>query len=151
MRAPLFAADFNGGLWTGRAVVMPAKEGTTILCPHDGHVYQVWHDAEQGHAISLHHGRGEWSVFTHLLAAPKLAPGEWVGSGQAIGQVGSAGARGWALVWHYTREGKPADPRPWFASPRGLGIWVAVCGLLTLGVAFALSDDAPPRPSPLDF
>lgn len=151
MRAPLFARDFDGGTWTGRAIVMPAPEGTTVLCPHDGRVYQVWHDPEHGHAISLRHGRGEWSVFTHLLHRPSLRPGDWIGSGEPLGQVGSAGARGWALVWHYTRENKPVDPRPWFRTPRGLGAWVAVVGVLTLGLALAFTDDAPPRPGPLDY
>ena len=77
--------DF-GGVAAGTLIVAPAEGVVTVHRPGDG-----WGDGSFGICVVIDHpGTPWWSVYAHMNATG-LATGEFVATGDAIGEVGYTG------------------------------------------------------------
>jgi len=92
-------------------------EGTPVSAPLAGKVLLVSDMYLNGNTVVIGHGEGLVSVYSHL-ASTALQPGQWVGTGEAIGTVGMSGrATGphlhWGIRFHNARINPTALlPRP---------------------------------------
>jgi hypothetical protein len=76
-----------------------APEGTPVITPLAGRVLVVSEMYLNGNTISIGHGYGVVSVFSHLKTA-SVKEGDWIEAGNEIGEVGKTGrATGPHLHW----------------------------------------------------
>jgi hypothetical protein len=76
-----------------------APEGTPVVTPLAGRVLVVSEMYLNGNTVSIGHGYGVVSVFSHLKTA-SVKEGDWIEAGNEIGEVGKTGrATGPHLHW----------------------------------------------------
>jgi septal ring factor EnvC (AmiA/AmiB activator) len=90
-----------------------APHGTPVAAVGDGVVELVrWLDG-YGQSVILNHGKGFYSVYAHLSAV-RVAVGERVVPGQAVGNVGDTGSLKGTVLHFEIRQGSGAeDPAKW--------------------------------------
>jgi murein hydrolase activator len=90
-----------------------AAEGTAIMAVYPGHVVFTGWFRGYGNLIIVDHGNEYYTLYAHA-ADIKVAEGEDVKQGQAIGTVGDTGSlQGPRLYFEVRYEGKPQDPAQW--------------------------------------
>ncbi len=90
-----------------------AVEGTAIMAVYPGHVVFTGWFRGYGNLIIVDHGNEYYTLYAHA-ADVKVAEGEDVKQGQAIGTVGDTGSlQGPRLYFEVRYEGKPQDPAQW--------------------------------------
>ncbi len=90
-----------------------AVEGTAIMAVYPGHVVFTGWFRGYGNLIIVDHGNEYYTLYAHA-ADIKVAEGEDVKQGQAIGTVGDTGSlQGPRLYFEVRYEGKPQDPAQW--------------------------------------
>ncbi len=90
-----------------------AVEGTAIVVVYPGHVVYTGWFRGYGNLIIVDHGNEYYTLYAHA-ADIKVAEGEEVRQGQAIGTVGDTGSlQGPRLYFEVRYEGKPQDPAQW--------------------------------------
>ncbi len=95
-----------------------AAEGTNIVAVYPGHVVYTGWFRGYGNLIIVDHGNEYYTVYAHA-ADIRVAEGDEVKQGQAIGTVGDTGSlQGPRLYFEVRHEGKPQDPTQWLR-PRG--------------------------------
>lgn len=92
-----------------------APEGAPILAAQSGLVVYSGNGVRgYGNLIVVVHADGSAALYAHCRAS-SVKPGQWVGRGEALGEVGHTGiARGPHLHFEYRVQGKPRDPRARF-------------------------------------
>jgi septal ring factor EnvC (AmiA/AmiB activator) len=90
-----------------------AAEGTTIMAVYPGHVLYTGWFRGYGNLIIMDHGGEYYTLYAHA-ADIRVAEGDEVKQGQAIGTVGDTGSlQGPRLYFEVRHEGKPQDPAQW--------------------------------------
>jgi septal ring factor EnvC (AmiA/AmiB activator) len=90
-----------------------AVEGTAIVAVYPGHVVFTGWFRGYGNLIIVDHGNEYYTLYAHA-ADIKVAEGEDVKQGQAIGTVGDTGSlQGPRLYFEVRYGGKPQDPAQW--------------------------------------
>ncbi len=90
-----------------------AAEGTTIMVVYPGHVLYTGWFRGYGNLIIVDHGNEYYTLYAHA-ADIRVAEGDAVKQGQAIGTVGDTGSlQGPRLYFEVRHEGKPQDPAQW--------------------------------------
>lgn len=90
-----------------------APTGSAVRCVGDGVVEMVRWLNGYGLSVIVNHGRGYYSIYSHLSAA-HVAADERVEPGQVIGSVGDSGSLKGPCLHFEIREGSQArDPRQW--------------------------------------
>jgi septal ring factor EnvC (AmiA/AmiB activator) len=90
-----------------------AAEGTAIMAVYPGHVVFTGWFRGYGNLIIVDHGNEYYTLYAHA-ADIRVAEGEDVKQGQAIGTVGDTGSlQGPRLYFEVRYEGKPQDPAQW--------------------------------------
>ncbi|HET6367563.1 MAG TPA: peptidoglycan DD-metalloendopeptidase family protein [Pseudomonadales bacterium] len=93
-------------------------EGTDIKAVYPGHVVYTGWFRGYGNLIIVDHGGEYYTLYAHA-AEIKVAEGDDVRQGQAIGTVGDTGSlQGPRLYFEVRHQGKPQDPAQWLR-PRG--------------------------------
>ncbi|MDM7952336.1 MAG: M23 family metallopeptidase [Cyanobium sp. CZS 25K] len=110
------------GVWrmhTGLDLI--ADEGTAVLAVLAGRVQRVAVIDGYGLTVLIDHGAGWSSLYAHLLRA-SVEPGESVGAGQPLGQVGQSGNASTPHLHLELRQRQPqglvaVDPTPLLPMP----------------------------------
>ncbi|HET8578368.1 MAG TPA: peptidoglycan DD-metalloendopeptidase family protein [Methylomirabilota bacterium] len=90
-----------------------ATEGSAIVAVYSGHVVYTGWFRGYGNLIIVDHGHEYYTLYAHA-ADIKVAEGDDVKQGQAIGTVGDTGSlQGPRLYFEVRYEGKPQDPAQW--------------------------------------
>jgi len=99
-------------------VDIEAAAGREVTAVHSGHVvYTGWFKG-YGNLIIVDHGGEYFTLYAHA-ANIRVAEGDEVKQGQAIGTVGDTGSlQGPRLYFEVRHAGKPQDPAQWLR-PRG--------------------------------
>ncbi|HEV8457505.1 MAG TPA: peptidoglycan DD-metalloendopeptidase family protein [Methylomirabilota bacterium] len=93
-------------------------EGTSIVAVAAGHVLYTGWFRGYGNLIIVDHGGEYFTLYAHA-ANIRVAEGDEVKQGQAIGTVGDTGSlQGPRLYFEVRHAGKPQDPAQWLR-PRG--------------------------------
>jgi len=93
-------------------------EGTSITAVYPGHVVYTGWFRGYGNLIILDHGGESYTLYAHA-AEIRVAEGDDVRQGQALGTVGDTGSLGGPRLYFEVRhQGKPVDPVQWLR-PRG--------------------------------
>jgi len=122
MRTPVASARLSSGFGMRfhpilgysrmhQGVDFAAPTGTPVLASAGGRVTQAGWGGGYGNMITIDHGRGLMTRYAHLHRM-NVRPGQQVGQGQVIGQVGSTGlSTGPHLHYEVWQDGRPVDPR----------------------------------------
>lgn len=122
MRTPVASARLSSGFGMRfhpilgysrmhQGVDFAAPTGTPVLASASGRVTQAGWGGGYGNLIVIDHGRGLKTRYAHLHRM-NVRPGQQVGQGQVIGQVGSTGlSTGPHLHYEVWQDGRPVDPR----------------------------------------
>lgn len=90
-----------------------AAEGTTIMAVYPGRVLYTGWFRGYGNLIIMDHGGEYYTLYAHA-ADIRVAEGDEVKQGQAIGTVGDTGSlQGPRLYFEVRHGGKPQDPAQW--------------------------------------
>jgi murein DD-endopeptidase MepM/ murein hydrolase activator NlpD len=112
MTAPVIGDRFGprGDRWHA-GVDFPAPLGTPVYAAAAGEVYWTgWHNGGYGLVVTVDHGRGERTMYTHLSRID-VRPGVWIGRGVRVGLVGASGhATGPHLHFEVRVRGAAVDP-----------------------------------------
>ncbi len=96
-----------------------AEAGTPVCAAADGTVYTVYSDDTMGMTVVIRHTDGYTTTYSSLGSDVKVAAGDTVTLGQAIGTVGNSAlvesAIGDHLHFSVTRNDEPVDPAQFFA------------------------------------
>lgn len=93
-------------------------EGTSITAVYAGHVVYTGWFRGYGNLIIVDHGNDAYTLYAHV-AETRVAEGDDVKQGQALGTVGDTGSlQGPRLYFEVRHQGKPVDPVQWLR-PRG--------------------------------
>ena len=123
----------GGGYWVSTewwgyyghtGIDLAIGQGTPIYAASSGTVtFSGWAgDYSYGNMARIDHGGGISTLYGHMQFAPSVGYGDWVGTGQVIGYVGSTGnSTGPHLHFETLVGGVPVDPRTIMA-PRG--VWL---------------------------
>ncbi len=91
-----------------------ADAGTSVVAAADGKVYTVYEDDTMGTTVVIRHEGGYTSHYASLAQELKVAPGDTVSMGQAIGCVGTSAlletAQGPHVHFSVTFQDEPMDP-----------------------------------------
>ncbi|MEA5443854.1 M23 family metallopeptidase [Cyanobium gracile] len=103
-----------------------ADEGTAVLAVLAGRVQRVAVIDGYGLTVLIDHGAGWSSLYAHLLRA-SVEPGESVGAGQSLGQVGQSGNASTPHLHLELRQRQPqglvaVDPTPLLPAPPAGGL-----------------------------
>ena len=94
------------------------EEGTDIVAVYGGHVLYTGWFRGYGNLIIVDHGGEYYTLYAHA-ASIRIAEGDDVKQGQAIGTVGDTGSlQGPRLYFEVRHQGKAEDPTQWLR-PRG--------------------------------
>ena len=101
--------------WTG--VLVGAERGAAVRAVAAGRVaFADWLPG-LGQLVIIDHGSGWLSLYGHNDELLK-ATGATVAAGETVATVGDSGGRAKPELYFEIRsDGKPIDPRPWFAKP----------------------------------
>jgi len=104
----------------GGGILMQAKPGTEVRAVAPGRVaYADWLRG-YGLLVILDHGDGFMSLYAHNHTIYKSV-GDWVSTGEALGQVGASGGReAPALYFEIRHDGKPVPATAWLSGRRGM-------------------------------
>lgn len=107
-------------LHEGLDLTVPA--GVPILAAASGKVVKAgWHGG-YGMLVEIAHGRSLVTRYAHAQAI-HVRPGDWVGQGQMIAEVGSTGhSTGPHLHFEVRLQGQALDPRIFMAKDAGLSL-----------------------------
>ncbi len=96
-----------------------AEAGTTVCAAADGTVYTVFSDDSMGMTVVIRHAEGYTTTYSSLAPEVKVAAGDPVTLGQAIGTVANSAlvetAIGDHLHFSVTQNDEPMDPTQFFA------------------------------------
>jgi murein hydrolase activator len=100
--------------WSG--VLLEASQGAPVHAVYHGRVaFADWLPG-LGLLVIVDHGDGYMSLYGHNEALLK-EPGDWVGPGEPIAQVGDTGGRARpALYFEIRHNGEPVNPHPWIGA-----------------------------------
>jgi septal ring factor EnvC (AmiA/AmiB activator) len=106
----------EGGPLRWRGVMLEASRGSPVRAVYHGRIaFADWLPG-LGLLIIVDHGDGFMSLYGHNEALLR-EPGDWVGPGETIAEVGDSGGRSAAsLYFEIRRNGEPVDPRGWIAA-----------------------------------
>jgi murein DD-endopeptidase MepM/ murein hydrolase activator NlpD len=108
---------YNGSTFTSyhNGADFAGAMGTPVLAAAPGRVVLADTFNVRGLSLILDHGWGVYTVYSHM--SQRYANlGEFVGTGQTIGLIGSSGrATGAHLHWELWVNGTPVDPMQWVA------------------------------------
>ena len=97
-----------------------APERTPVLASAAGVVAHAGTYPQRGATLILDHGWGIYTLYAHL-SETRVAEGQIVAQGQAVGLVGSTGlSTGPHLHWEVRLRGVPVDPDAWLALSRAV-------------------------------
>ncbi len=95
------------------AVDVAAAEGTAVKCVLAGVVDSIQSSTEEGVTITVNHGGGVKSVYSHLAQA-SVDKDIYIEAGQVLGSLGQPGnletVEGCHLHFGLIRDGEPIDP-----------------------------------------
>ena len=87
-----------------------ATYGNPVVAPANGFVAEVARSGQLGNSVTLSHGGGITTLFAHLSKID-VRPGQKVGRGDLIGNVGNTGkSNGPHLHYEVRVNGKPVNP-----------------------------------------
>jgi septal ring factor EnvC (AmiA/AmiB activator) len=96
-----------------KGVVFDVPEGTPVRAVAAGRVRYAGRFRGYGNTVIVDHGEQYFTVSAHLSELA-VAVGDWVDSGEAIGQSGESGSLSGAQLYFEVRRGGAAlDPRKW--------------------------------------
>lgn len=88
----------------------PAPTGTPVYATAPGMIAGAGWCGNYGYCVVIDHGRGYSTLFAHLSAV-LVDSGSLIGSGQAVGRVGTTGlSTGPHLHYEVRQNGRPLDP-----------------------------------------
>lgn len=97
-----------------RGIDIPAPYGTDIYAVNDGVVVECSYNYADGYFITVSHGGGIASFYSHL-SRYRVNVGDKVKKGQVIANVGTSGyTTGAHLNLNIYEDGNPVDPRGYF-------------------------------------
>lgn len=106
---------FSGGTAWHAGIDFTARPGTEVRAAAGGIVIFAAYRADYGNTIEINHGDGYVTRYAHQKEL-KVATGDAVKRGQAIGTVGSTGrASGPHLHFEVLKNGRQVDPRRYIA------------------------------------
>lgn len=87
-----YSVTCRWGCYSGhRGIDLGARTGTPIYAASAGRVvYSGWWGG-YGNMVAIDHQNGVETRYAHMVSAPVVANGQWVGQGEIIGYVGSTG------------------------------------------------------------
>lgn len=101
-----------GGGKAHSGIDLANANGGYIYAAADGRVLSVGYRGDYGLVVELDHGSGVRTIYAHLSETdPRLQPGAWATSGQAIARMGATGnATGTHLHYEVIINGQTVDP-----------------------------------------
>lgn len=128
VREPHHGVEFPNAQGTP---VLAVADGTVVFAGDDQRITLAWVPAFYGNVVVIYHrfaGLDEpvFSLYAHLYML-EVVPGQQVGAGQEIGQVGATGTAIGSHLHFEVRQGKNdyrsnRNPELWLAPPAGTGV-----------------------------
>lgn len=126
--APLAGGSYSitchyGCYYNHQGLDMGAAVWTPIYAAAAGQVtWAGWNSGGYGNLVMIDHGGGVQTRYAHMVAAPIVSYGQWVGAGQVIGYVGNTG-RSYGDHLHYETRVWGTAQNP-YNFMRDRGVWL---------------------------
>ena len=101
----------GGGKRFCEGIQLGARVGSKVIAPADGIIKAVEKEENPGYVVTIDHGCGYVTRYSHLMENLKVAEGQKVKRHDIIGYIGDSGSKKEPFLYYEIRyNNKPIDP-----------------------------------------